>query len=523
MRFFLKYSVLLIILGSCSRDVSSIPLDKDEALVDNLSLIKLEGNEASAESTEEQASFVADFDSGTFMLNGKTVTKELLIDPYRIEPRGTNKGAQDNALLFPLSALGVTGNEWTYWIEVTFPDTVTWTDYNFFAESGTINRNNRIVHRITSDSSRRCISEFFGGNDVQYLGSERTDFSVGNGTRILIKTAIDASSIITKFGEDPAWEKEGILPNNFEHLAVGADLLGFQDFPDIKINRVVVFNEKLYNPNDLKPGYDVSAFTEEVFFDDFTSLSIRTGAPNNYQNGQGTWTPRFSYADNDESLKGWSDGRSSAFNADPAFSWPHNWSPFDIEDSTLKIRMNRSVGSEIISEVPINTATGQPYEWIGGVLTTKHSNTFRAPCYIEARIKFPSGKGLWNAFWLYNNYDGHKEIDIAEQWAADITNYGVGQHNLKDDDIIHENLVMNTGMDLTEDYHRYGVVWADGKLVFLLDGKEIHTMEQHNSLTDRSLYIILNTSIGGHQGNPDATALDKNEMLVDWVRVKNRP
>ncbi|WP_176801435.1 glycoside hydrolase family 16 protein [Kriegella aquimaris] len=516
----MKYILLIICIASCSQDVFPVYPEEEKVVAEGILPLYLEEKRVFKENVQEQASFVADFDSGTFMLNGKSGTKASLVDPYRIQPKGTNEGVKDNALLFPLNALGVTGDEWTYWIELTFPENVSWTDYNFFAEAGTLNRSTRIVHRITPDL--RCVSEFYGGDDASYQGSERSSFSVGGGTRILIQQTIDKSSVITKLGDDPVWQKEGISFISFQYLAVGADLLGFQEFPEIKINRVLVFDKKIHDPIIENQGYDVSAFTEEVFFDDFDSLNLRAGAPNNYRFSQGVWTPRFSYTDNEVSPKGWTAEDANSYKADPTYNWPDGWSPFDIDNSTLKIRMDRTNKANLISEMPINPATGQPYEWAGGVLTTKHSNTFRAPCYVEARIKFPSGKGLWNAFWLYNNYDGHKEIDIAEQWTADLKSYGVAQHNFNGTEIIHEALLMNTGIDLTQDYHRYGVVWADGKLVFLLDGKEIYTIPEHRSLSGRALYIILNTSIGGYQGDPDGTTPDSNEMLVDWVRVKVR-
>lgn len=520
MRVFVKYILLVICVGSCSQDVLSVYLEEDKGIAESLPTVYLEEKRVFKEAVQDQASFVADFDSDTFMINGKTGTKASLVDPYRIAPKGTNEGVKDNALLFPLSALGVTGDEWTYWIEVTFPDNIDWKEYNFFAESGTLNRSTRIVHRITPDL--RCTSEFYGGDDASYLGMERSSFAVEGGTRILIQQSIDKSSIVTKLGEDPVWEKTGVESTKFQYLAVGADLLGFQEFPEITINRIVVFNKKIHDPINEDQGYDVSAFTEEVFFDDFDSLNLRSGAPSHYRFSQGVWTPRYSYTDNEVSLKGWAAENSNSYKADPAYNWPDEWSPFAIDNSTLKIRMDRTKGTSLVSEMPINPSTRQPYEWIGGVLTTKHSHAFRAPCYVEARIKFPEGKGLWNAFWLYNNYDGHKEIDIAEQWTADLKSYGVAQHNFNGAAIIHESLRLNTGIDLTQDYHRYGVVWADGQLVFLLDGKEIYTMPQHRSLDGRALYIILNTNIGGYQGDPDDSTPDKNEMLVDWVRVKVR-
>ena len=503
----LTYISILLGLGSCSQDVLPEYLAEEKVYTENL---------------QAQASFVADFDEGIFVLNGNTGSKASLVDPYRIEPRGTNGGVKDNALLFPLQALGVTGDQWSYWIELTFPDNIHWTEHSFFAESGTTNRSNRIVHRVTPAPDLRCVSEFFGDEDARFLGSERSSFSVGSGTKILIQQSIDASSIVTQLGNDPAGEKKGVLPNRFEQLAVGVDLMGFQDFPDIKINRVMVFNKKLHDSVQNK-GYDVSSFTEVVFFDGFDSLNLRSGTPNNYWSGQGIWTPRYSYTDNDLSFKGWSTGNANYYNADPTFNWPDGWLPFNIENSILKIRMDRTAETNLISAVPINTANGKPYEWIGGVLTTKHSHSFKAPCYVEARIKFPPGQGLWNAFWLYNNYDGHKEIDIAEQWTANITNYGIAQHGFNGSNIIHDALQLNSGIDLTQDYHRYGVVWADSKLVFLLDGKEVYTMPQQSSLTGRELYIVLNSSIGGWQCEPNKTTPDRNVMLVDWVRVKKRP
>ncbi|WP_339714848.1 glycoside hydrolase family 16 protein [uncultured Kriegella sp.] len=471
-----------------------------------------------------EATFVADFDEGTFLLNGRAGTKASLIDPYRVQPVGQS-GVKNNALRLPLDALGVTGDAWSYWIEVTFPNIKNLPKNVFFAESGTADRTNRILHLVTSSPDSRCASEIHGGVDAKYLGAERTSYAVNSGTRILIQQAMDKSSVITKLGDDPAWEKTGDIPSEFQYLTVGVDLLGYQNIPDIKINRIVVFNKKLDYSEEKNQGYDVSEFTDEVFFDSFNWLNLRSGSPSSYEEGQGIWTPRFSYGDNDSSPKGWS-GVSNVYMADPTYNWPNQWSPFEIENYfNLKMRVDRTTNTGLASQVPINPNTGRPYEWIGGVITTKHSNTFKAPCYIEARIKFPkASKGIWNAFWLYNNDDGHhKEIDIAEYWSKNPESYGVAQHSTIGSSVEHEIKHTYPAIDLTEDYHRYGLVWADGKLVFLLDGKEVATLQQHEALTDAELYIILNAGIGGYQGDPDQYTPNSNEMLVDWVRVQKRP
>jgi len=497
MRMLMTYTLLLSLILSCGKDMDILTesvLQKQEVTQDVVSresgntaketensnvpeetvTVNQEKTEPLGQEVMNEASFVADFDYGTFTLNGQEVSKSNLVDKYRVQPKGTDNGVQDNALILPFSALGITGNEFTYWIEVTLPDTVEWDDHNFFAEAGTLTRNHRILHRVLSD--QRVATEFYGGQPVSFLGSERSSFSANGGTSLRIQQTVDQHSIITQLGDDAPWEKEGVIPTIFRYLAVGVDLLGYQDFPGIVINRIVVFNKKVEPETEMafNQGYDVSSFTEELFFDDFNQLDLRTGAPNNYRISEGVWTPRYSYTDSEVSSKGWAATGGIAYKADPAYNWPDNWSPLSVENSILTIRNDRTAGTSLYSEVPVNPATKKPYDWIGGVLTTKHSHTFRAPCYVEARIKFPKGKALWNAFWMYNNYDGHKEIDIAEHWTADLKSYGVAQHNYNGTKMIHESMLTNSGVDLTQDFHRYGVVWADGKLVFLLYGKEVY-------------------------------------------------
>ena len=124
--------------------------------------------------------------------------------------------------------------------------------------------------------------------------------------------------------------------------------------------------------------------------------------------------------------------------------------------------------------------------------------------WIEARIKLPKGKGLWPALWLLRS-DGTwpPEIDVLEmvdpqgQHIAQHLHWGPkGQDN---DWTINHNLGFKTALvDLSADFHVYGLDWSPDRIAWYIDG----TVTQE--CTDRRIldyfkgahYLLLNLAVG---------------------------
>jgi len=80
-----------------------------------------------------------------------------------------------------------------------------------------------------------------------------------------------------------------------------------------------------------------------------------------------------------------------------------------------------------------------------------------------------------------------------------------------------------------DDYHVYAIEWAPQRIDFLVDGTRYHTVTPASLppgakwVFDQPFFLILNVAVGGAwPGNPDATSVFPQRMLVDYVRVYRR-
>jgi beta-glucanase (GH16 family) len=151
----------------------------------------------------------------------------------------------------------------------------------------------------------------------------------------------------------------------------------------------------------------------------------------------------------------------------------------------------------------------------------------------EARIKIPSGQGIWPAFWMLG--DDHDtahwpncgEIDILETIgetdAVHSTIHGKGYSGGKS---ISTKFTLPAGQQVDTDFHLYSVEWSPTDIKFFFDD---HLIVERTPASlppntkwafDHPFYVLLNLAVGGNwPGNPDATTVFPQQMLVDYVRV----
>ncbi|MGB8007427.1 MAG: glycoside hydrolase family 16 protein [Terriglobales bacterium] len=152
----------------------------------------------------------------------------------------------------------------------------------------------------------------------------------------------------------------------------------------------------------------------------------------------------------------------------------------------------------------------------------------------EARIKLPSGQGMWPAFWMLGDdiekvgWPACGEIDIMEN---------VG----KEPGVIHGSIhgpgyTGNTGIEapyrlrgkerFSDDFHVFAVEWDSDSVSFFVD-HNLYVRRTRADLKpgwkwvfDKPFFLILNLAVGGDwPGNPDASTVFPQSMLVDYVRV----
>jgi beta-glucanase (GH16 family) len=154
---------------------------------------------------------------------------------------------------------------------------------------------------------------------------------------------------------------------------------------------------------------------------------------------------------------------------------------------------------------------------------------------IAARIKVPSGQGLWPAFWLLGA-DGPwpqtGEIDIMEL-PNTATVYQTTLHGpitgagAQDGDLPRTQQAQFSGPidDLSRDFHEYWVTRMPDSITVGIDQQVLGVFTPSSLrpgsqwVFDHPMYGLLNVAVGGDwPGPPDESTPFPATMLVDWFR-----
>ena len=141
--------------------------------------------------------------------------------------------------------------------------------------------------------------------------------------------------------------------------------------------------------------------------------------------------------------------------------------------------------------------------------------------YFEARMKMPTGKGMWPAWWMLK--DGWPpEIDMLEILCSRPNQLRVNCHYgpAWNSERSHEQ-VIDLGFNSSEDFHTYGFEWTPKYMRYYVDGVQVgHDLTTKEALDQcTNMYMILNLAIDGWDGKPDGTTVWPAEFQCDWVRV----
>ncbi len=175
-------------------------------------------------------------------------------------------------------------------------------------------------------------------------------------------------------------------------------------------------------------------------------------------------------------------------------------------------------------------------EWLSGKITTYNKVGFTYG-YLEARMKLSPGNGSWPAFWMLGNniatvpWPACGELDIMEfKGTFPQVTYGTVHYKNSGGGHSYKGSTKNTGVDLSQDYHRYGMMWKPEEVSFYFNDTLVYTIERSESGlarwpfgpnaqgVDPSFYIIFNLAMGGHFGGAIDPSLNASSLNVDWVR-----
>jgi beta-glucanase (GH16 family) len=193
-----------------------------------------------------------------------------------------------------------------------------------------------------------------------------------------------------------------------------------------------------------------------------------------------------------------------------------------------------------------------------GMITTKTKDgkvLYAAPgtgFYAEARIKLPSARPSWSAFWgtgTKGAYPANGEIDVFESKGYDPTHLMSNVHTPRIGDpkktTQHQGMMKGDTASSQSEFHTYGVRKTANAIEFYFDGTLTHTVKMgdikgDNPFLDKdnNLVLMLNQMVGGSylakQSNwSDKTFVDATKyaddyksadgagatMYVDYVRV----
>lgn len=226
-----------------------------------------------------------------------------------------------------------------------------------------------------------------------------------------------------------------------------------------------------------------------TFEDEFDSFSRYTGAADS-----GTWKTWFYFGD--RTLNG-NGERQYYMDADYKGS---SSKPLGVDPFSIRPDPKEADDGVLVIEAKPTDPSVKPhiwgYDYTSGLITTEPTFSQKYG-YFEMRAKLPEGKGLWPAFWLLpTDKTWPPEIDALEFFGGansrgegGVTKYHWGA-------IGGKGGWVDVGVDLTKDFHNYGVEWTQSELIYYFDGKEIARAPTPSS-ANKPMYMLANLAVGG--------------------------
>jgi beta-glucanase (GH16 family) len=157
----------------------------------------------------------------------------------------------------------------------------------------------------------------------------------------------------------------------------------------------------------------------------------------------------------------------------------------------------------------------------------------------EMRAQMPVGQGLWPAFWMlptdnvYGGWAASGEIDIMEYLGQNTDHASGAIHyggSWPDNVFWSEGYTLPAG-SFADSMHDFALEWGPHEMRWYVDGEQYACQSHWYSSNggypapfDQEFHILLNMAVGGYlPGPPDETTSFPQDVVVDHVRVYNRP
>ncbi|MES2006068.1 MAG: glycoside hydrolase family 16 protein [Bacteroidota bacterium] len=187
-------------------------------------------------------------------------------------------------------------------------------------------------------------------------------------------------------------------------------------------------------------------------------------------------------------------------------------------------------GSSLVLKMDNKIISGDAVPYHSGGIETNGKFQFMYG-KVEVSAKFTQGTGSWPAIWMmpatpvaYGGWPNSGEIDIMEH----INNESVIHETIHNGAVTNSNgasSATNAAGYNAADFNTYGIIWAENKIDFYLNGDLKYTYNKPANATsaqwpyDKPFYLILNQSGGAGWPGPITDSNLPFQMQVDWVRV----
>jgi hypothetical protein len=196
--------------------------------------------------------------------------------------------------------------------------------------------------------------------------------------------------------------------------------------------------------------------------------------------------------------------------------------PFRVDNGTLSLMV------EPASERVKSTVLAAWPSWWGGkkvaprftagMLTTEKSFQQRYG-YFEARIKISDVPGTWPAFWLLAPGAPGDEFDVMEILGGRPTRQHISDHWKVEGQKHDQSATLDT-VDLSADFHTYGLLWTADTIAYYLDNVEVARFP--NLGLHSPMYMIISMGMDGDWNKTDGYIARQDaraKMLVQFVKT----
>jgi len=142
-------------------------------------------------------------------------------------------------------------------------------------------------------------------------------------------------------------------------------------------------------------------------------------------------------------------------------------------------------------------------------------------------MKMPSGQGLWPTFWIDSEDNiWPPELDVVEMVGQRPTQLMNTEHdNVNGQDIFRQCWPYYVTPDMTQAFHKYGLLWTPTDLIWYFDGDmACHLPTQASQ--HKPMYLIVNLAVGNCSWWTNCPTLSTpfpQTLQVDYVRAYAPP